>query len=348
MAAGPRFVEHVKRVLVKTPPKDLKPDWIALSTKPSANLSYFFIQGRDYPIQKCLAVFINGLLLPQAQWRPIMVSAANSDAGHPAMLSYDRYGQFCGLTRHRDPADKGKTNPEEFHDMLDVVRDMRQLIIQVADTKMGIPESDIDSLEIVLVAASIGCSLARIYAHEYPGTVSGLLLLDPLIANSNYDYLPNPDAEGFDLDKLPADIAALGVDELREQRRNMMDILHSTVENPEGTNLRTQIKLLPHSDGPKLVGPRKGTPALTIAAHDPQMLAYHAEKSRGIPAILTRTYTCPIWHQYYLAQLKLTDEDLAKGPVVAKGCGHFINAEDPEFTTKEFLDLLDRLLIKTE
>ena len=54
-------------------------------------------------------------------------------------------------------------------------------------------------------------------------------------------------------------------------------------------------------------------------------------------------YTNPVWHEYNQGLAKLTDPKFSKGPIQAKGCGHFIQRDDPEFVIAETLDLVDKV-----
>jgi pimeloyl-ACP methyl ester carboxylesterase len=54
-------------------------------------------------------------------------------------------------------------------------------------------------------------------------------------------------------------------------------------------------------------------------------------------------YVNPVWHEYNQRLASLTDREKSKGPVVAKGCGHFIQRDDPEFVATKICDLLQRL-----
>ena len=63
----------------------------------------------------------------------------------------------------------------------------------------------------------------------------------------------------------------------------------------------------------------------------------------GIPYSLSERFASPAWHSYNLGLVKLTDPKLSKGPVMAKGCGHFIQKDDPEVVAKETLELVDKV-----
>jgi pimeloyl-ACP methyl ester carboxylesterase len=64
----------------------------------------------------------------------------------------------------------------------------------------------------------------------------------------------------------------------------------------------------------------------------------------AIPKVVTNAYVNPAWHRYNqgLARLSLRD-DGRREPIIAEGCGHFIQKDDPDFVAREIGALLDRL-----
>ena len=64
----------------------------------------------------------------------------------------------------------------------------------------------------------------------------------------------------------------------------------------------------------------------------------------GTPVSLSMRYSNPIWHAYNQGLAKITDAHRSRGPVFAKGCGHFIQRDNPMFVVEELLALLDRLV----
>ncbi|KAL6230453.1 hypothetical protein BDW75DRAFT_234380 [Aspergillus navahoensis] len=175
---------------------------IVLTTKPTAQISYTFHPPAPFKNTKnILLVFLNGLGLPKP-------------ADLPGILTYDRYGQ--GAAADRDPK-----NPDA-HDCLDVVTDLRQLLTQLAAEKLEI--ADLDEVKVIFVANSIGCAFARLYAQEYPGTVAGLVLLDSVLANSDFvSIFPDPDVADFDQALLPENITP---EILRATRARVRAICH--------------------------------------------------------------------------------------------------------------------------
>jgi hypothetical protein len=67
------------------------------------------------------------------------------------------------------------------------------------------------------------------------------------------------------------------------------------------------------------------------------------KKSFGVRKELVMEYINPVWHQYNQELALLTRREKAKGPIIAKGCGHFIQRDDPEFVATEIYDMLQRM-----
>lgn len=312
-------------------------EYITLTTKPSAKISYAF-HGATGTSSPALIVFLNGLGLPQAAWGPTIKSLQENHQGTglPAILTYDRFGQ--GQTTDLDPADEGAADPTHGHDCLEAVRDVHQLLSQIAKDKLDV--SDLNRLPLVLVANSIGCALARLYAQEYPGTVTGLLLLDSVLANSDFvSIFPDPDAEGFDAESLPSEITPEALRAARERTRR---IFHPDVGNKEGLSRKNLGTLLPASDGPVLQGPR-GHPFVTVVGHDFKTFAEHSARM-GLPQALSLTYSNPYWHKYNEGLVKITEPEKSKGPLLAPGAGHFIQQDSPSFVAQELTELLSKAL----
>lgn len=185
------------------------------------------------------------------------------------MFSYDRYGQ--GLTEDRDPNDRGKEEGHG-HDVEDVVKDLHQIILVFTQEILKLPA---ETLHVLFVANSIGCAIARLYAQIYPRTITALLLLDSIMANSNFDFWPDPDSENFRKDELPEDIS-VGV--LKEQRARFKAIFGLHVKNKEGLDRSNLAKLLPQADGPKLIGPDGKGPWITVVGHDFETFAQESLK----------------------------------------------------------------------
>lgn len=54
-------------------------------------------------------------------------------------------------------------------------------------------------------------------------------------------------------------------------------------------------------------------------------------------------YTNEIWHKYNLGLARITDAARSRGPISAKGCGHFIQRDDPNFVVCELHMILSNL-----
>ncbi|CAL5871066.1 uncharacterized protein PFLUO_LOCUS5312 [Penicillium psychrofluorescens] len=311
---------------------------IRLATKPTAQISYGFHEPVSTP-STVLVVYLNGMGLPQASWAASITKLQEIRQGSatPALLTYDRFGQ--GQTTDRDPQDEGASDPTHGHDCLSAVKDLRQLITQVASEKLGV--ADVDSLSLVLVGNSIGCPLARLYAHEYPRTVAALLLLDSNIANTDFvSVFPDPDAEGFDPATLPPDVTP---DLLRTTRTSVRKIFHPDVGSKEGLSRKNLLNLLPASDGPILKGPDGHGPFVTVVGHDFETFAQESTNI-GWSKSATTTYLNPFWHKYNEGLVKITEEGRSKGPLQAPGSGHFVQKDNPAFVAQELDELLSKVL----
>ncbi|KAL4940215.1 hypothetical protein BDV06DRAFT_230511 [Aspergillus oleicola] len=313
--------------------------YISLSTKPSAKLSYtFHPPTTQTKPRNTLIVFLNGLGLPQAFWFPVITKLKEQHSELPAILTYDRYGQ--GQTTARDPADADAVDPTHGHDCLAVVKDLRQLITQVSSEQLGVSASDTDTVSIVFVANSIGCALARLYAQAYPGTVAGLLLLDSVLANSDFvSVYPDPDADDFDASSLPAGFNA---DDIRTERDGVRRIFHPSVGSKEGLSRRNLPGLLSLPDGPALLGPNGKGPLVTVVGHDYEAFVEESAKM-GRKKELTRAYVNPYWARYNEGLVGITEGGRGKGPLLAPGAGHFVQKDNPDFVVGELREILGRL-----
>ncbi|KAJ5618641.1 alpha/beta-hydrolase [Penicillium herquei] len=310
--------------------------FLALTTKPSAQLSYTFSAPSEAS-KPVLVVFLNGLGLPQAFWHPIItqVKDLRKDSIIPAFVTYDRFGQ--GQTTDRDPQDAGAEDPTHGHDCLESIRDLHQFLTEISSDKLGL---DLESVPLVLVGNSIGCALARLYAQEYPGTVAALLLLDSVLANSDFvSVFPDPDATDFD----PASIAPIPVEAIKAVRAGARRIFHPDVGNKEGLSRRNLRELLPDSDGPLLQGPNGSGPYVTVVGHDFDAFAEESAKM-GPPKPVTNRFVNPYWHRYNEGLAKITAPEFSKGPVIAPGAGHFVQKDNPEFVVQELNELLEKVL----
>ena len=314
-------------------PKEIINQDAILTHKPSASINYAF--ARDGGKDPILVVFLNGLMTDKVTWIPVIAGIIRrrigTDAGFPSMLAYDRYGQ--GMSDDGDPADHGK-DKGHGHDCWDAAEDLHALVEQVAKEQMGMKQ---ENLKIVLVANSIGCAIARLYAQAHP--VAAFLFLDSIMANSNFDFWPDPDAPDFNKDELPEDVS---IDVLREQRAKFAVIFHPSTINKEGLSRRNLAQLLPHSNSPML-GKEGNRPWLTVMGHDFEAFAEESLRTMGTPVSLSMKYSNPIWHKYNTGLAQLTVKTKSKGPFQAKDCGHFIQRDGPAIVVDETLELVDKI-----
>ncbi|RDW92937.1 alpha/beta fold hydrolase [Aspergillus mulundensis] len=312
---------------------------IALATKPTAQLAYTFHPAPSARTKTTLLVFLNGLGLPQAAWFPVIAGLKErTDIDLPAILTYDRYGQ--GASIDRDPE-----NPEA-HDCTAVIKDLHQLITQITAEKLNI--EDVDSVTLVFVANSIGCALARLYAQTYPGTVAGLLLLDSVLANSDFvSIFPDPDSASFDAASLPATITPEILRTTRARVRAIFHPVEGAGGKAEGLSRANLPSLLPDNNGPALQGPNGKGPFVTVVGHDFDTFA--AESTRmGCPVELSMEYVNPFWQRYNEGLVGITDGGRAKGPVIARGAGHFIQKDRPDLVVGEIVEILGRVFAEVQ
>jgi len=119
-------------------------------------------------------------------------------------------------------------------------------------------------------------AIARLYTAQYPKTVSGYLILDSAIANSDtISIFPDPDAPSFDEGKITAGYHGEHVQKREEEDRK--GILHGGTN--EGGPLRGTIdSLLPYADRPVLEGPTEDAPYVTVVEHDMDLFPKMVEK----------------------------------------------------------------------
>lgn len=259
----------------------MEPQTISLTTKPGASLhisALFPDVTKDSPLRNILVVFLNGLILPRSLWSEsldhlLKIRTDSNPNNHlpTGLLTYDRFGQGDS---DPDPADPPDT--PYGHDARTVVADLHQLLSQISQDRLKRP---LEELSLVFVCNSIGCPLARIYAAAYPGTVSGFLFLDSMMANSDFvdSLFPDPDDDtGFDSGDLPEDIS---VEDIRYARERFRAFFHPTATNPERFDRRNLAELLPFADGPPLPGVLGGRrPRVVVVGHDPDEFATQCEE----------------------------------------------------------------------
>lgn len=325
---------------------------VALDNKRGARMKYTYYpasiprNNNANPFSQTLIVFVNGLMLPRSSWdatiKTFLERRQNAQLPYPALLSYDRYGQG---ESDRDPEDK-EPPPCHGHDIMSVVKSLKQLTVQIWRDHLDINRPTHYPC-LIFVCNSIGCAIARLFTQCYPGTVSGMLFLDSIMANSDFQsFWPDPDAPDFNPQILPESITA---DDVRATRAAYRKMFHPDVPNNEGLSRKNLAQYLPYSDGPKLEGYLGRGPYLTIAGHDWQTFADQSYNgSLKTPKIMTMTYANPAWTRYNEGLVNITDEGRAIGPITAVNCGHFIQQDGPEFVADEMTSLLDRVVNRVE
>ncbi|KAI1656716.1 alpha/beta-hydrolase [Daldinia decipiens] len=320
---------------------------ICLPHKPDAPLSYQFVPGQGPLSTTHLVVYLNGLIAPQSGWRATIQhlqrrwNKGSRSTNHPPLLTYDRYGQGESA---RDPADDQHGGS---HDMCEVVADLHVLAQEIWRAKIRKDISNGDGAvqvpKLIFVANSIGCVIGRFYAKTYPGSTAALLFLDSNIANSDLVSLfPDPDAPGFNPAILPPDST---VADLRRTRAGYAAHFQPSAPNPEHLDRRNIASLLPLSDAPPLQGPdEKPGPWITVVGHDWETFAEEGLRgSMNVPKGLTNAYMNPPWADYNGGLARLTSADRARGPLIATGCGHFIQKDDPALVAGLTDDLLQKI-----
>ncbi|OQR81721.1 hypothetical protein THRCLA_11470 [Thraustotheca clavata] len=322
---------------------------IALPSKATASLSVHTrlwqsneLEGDEIDltasVATALVVFLNGLMLPQNSWFPVVdkINDEMEKINLPSLsqvvfVTYDRYGQ--GETKDNDPLDAYAEDPSHGHDALDVVSDLNELVYIVAQlfALPGLPP-------LIFVANSIGCAVARLYAQVYPKRVHALLLADSIIASSHYGLIiPDPDTETIDQPGITPDM-------LRKARSALNALFHPDVGNAEGFSRRNLMKLLPHANAPKLLATALNGPFVTVLEHDPEVFLKESMRMPDVAPEIVTTYTNPFWHKYNEGLIEITGADRRKGPAIVEGAGHFIQAMQPHIVANETVDLIVKVL----
>ncbi|KAF1917226.1 Alpha/Beta hydrolase protein [Ampelomyces quisqualis] len=324
---------------------------MALDHKPGAKLNYTYYpassqKNHKSPFSQTLLVFLNGLMLPRSSWDASIQSFLEkrivSRLPYPGLLSYDRYGQG---ESDSDPSDKDPP-PCHGHDAMSAVQDLKQLILQIWREHLDAAKPT-HFPNLIFVCNSIGCALARLFTQTHPGTVSGLLFLDSIMANSDYQsFWPDPDAADFNKHSLPQGVSP---SQVRQTRQKYRETFHPDVPNQEGLSRRNLAQLLPAADAPRLEGYLGQGPYLTVVGHDWETFAEQSfTGSLHTPKLLTMTYANPAWRRYNEGLTLITDAGRSVGPLVAVGCGHFIQRDGPGFVSDEIVSLLDRVVKRVE
>lgn len=207
----------------------------------------------------------------------------------PPILAYDRFGQ--GLTTARDPVD-GTPGKEDGHDFLDVANDLHEVITVIATSKLRLTATEVEdgTLELLLVGASIGGPILRLYSQNHPRVVAAAIVLDSNICNVNYsDFWPDPEAPDFDPKTVVSDDCTLP--QYIGARKQLVAMFDLNVKNAEGLDRTQGPLLLPFADSPKLEGPRSRGPWLSIVGHDPVTFAEMSFERMGTPKSLSKKFT---------------------------------------------------------
>ncbi|KEQ72821.1 hypothetical protein M436DRAFT_72996 [Aureobasidium namibiae CBS 147.97] len=299
---------------------------IQLPTKTTSHLSYTFSPGT--PTTKTLVVFLNGLILPKSSWKPTIIATQTkcfeNNIPQPHLLSYDRYGQG-----------DSDAHPDDTHDTGSVVNDLHTFLTTFCEQEL---RSALSAFRMVLVCNSIGCAIARLYCASHPSTnISGLIFLDSMMAHVDLVSLwPDVDAPGFDKSTLSEGTT---IEEIRNVRQQYEQRFHVSAPNSENLDRSDLAQLLPQAGSPKL----QGNPFLIIVRHDAETFAEENEKSFNVRKELVTDYVQPVWDEYNKQLSLLTSAERSKGPIVAKGCGHFIQRDDPQFVAREICEMLQKL-----
>jgi pimeloyl-ACP methyl ester carboxylesterase len=266
------------------------PEYLSIRSKPSAPISHIFFPAINPPssLKKHLIVFVNGLGLPASSWLPSIQILHDSIKSCPAILTYDRYAQ--GLTTARDPLD---TQKPLGHDFVDVANDLHEVITTIATSKLGLKTLDLEEekLHLLLVGASIGAPIIRLYVQHHPGNAAGIILLNSNICVDYSAVWPDPDAPGFDPESIISDDCT--TEQYRVERSKISKMFDLQVRNPEGLDRSNSAVLLPHADAPKLVGVNGKGPELTVVGHDPETFAEMSFMMMGTPKSLSERLTNP-------------------------------------------------------
>ncbi|KAI9686681.1 MAG: hypothetical protein M1820_010585 [Bogoriella megaspora] len=325
---------------------------VHLPHKHSATLSYSTHVPSNHGPKRCpyLLVFLSGLEQPQTAWSNVskcLLQDYKLSATTPPFLAYDRYG--CGASS-RDPSEvhvRPNTSWPETHDIFDAVQDLRQLLLYVGVMRLGYPSRALAARDLrpVFVASSLGTFIARLYAQFFPGSVAGLLLIDPIpIDIPLIDTISDLESPDFDARSLPEGVTkemCVGAKESIKKSR-----FHHEVKNREGLRWGNVWTWIPNAQGPVLKGPREQgrRVEVTVVKHDAGAGVRDFRKMFRIPEAIVKTFFMPRINQYHEALPNIAGKKRGKGPLVAIGAGHNPHIETPDFIVTEMQDLLERIL----
>lgn len=253
-----------------------------------------------------------------------------------SILTYDRFGQ--GATVNPDPVDSVAREPGYGHDFLDVVRDLHELINIIF--QRSYIDRDLPTAHILFVGASIGAPIARLYAQMFPETVAGIVSLDSNICNRNYsDFWPNPRDPDLRLEMVTAPDCTL--EQYVEATEKLAAIFDLHVKNAENLDRRPGPAYLPRADRPRLTGPGGRQVKVCVVGHDPDKYAQEALETMGIPKSFTARWLQPAHNGHNKQLLEIGDRSGFPEIVIAKGCGHFVQRDNPRFVAQIIAKMLN-------
>lgn len=332
---------------------DYAPYSIELPSKPGAQIKYRFFHKNDDAGAKeaqskksqTLVVLLNGLLMSMDSWLPVIsaLRSAELETTLPlSIISYDRYGQ--GFTTDHDPSDAARV-PGDSHDCQDAAKDLVELLQEICLHHLS--QSLSNNVNLLLVGNSIGCAIARLFTPLSPVPIPAFLFLDSIMANSTFDFWPNPSSPSFNPSTLPPDLTPSA---LHQQREFFLSRFSPSVPNKENLNRENLRFLLPHADKPSLIQRKEGgeviKPWVTVVGHDPKVFARNSLEQMGTAEWLSREFTNPIWDEYLRGMMGLTSKERSgsgkgrEGVVVARGAGHFIQVDRPDLVVEGIVHLL--------
>lgn len=289
-----------------------------------------------------LLVFINGLMLPSALWKPTLDLLRPHFTSHPTpiyALTYDRYGQ--GASRSPTP----DWTPD-LHPLTSTTEELDSLLTTLLPLHFPPPTP---TPQLIYIAHSIGVALIRLHntltSHPHHlGTA--YLFLDSNISNTDFiSLLPDPSSPTFDpgTTTLPPDSTLTDLTTFRQRTAAMF---HPTVRNAEGLDRTTVAELVPHADQSKLRSSEEGGkgPWLTVVGHDPEAFAEEGLKMSRAPKGLTRRYMQPAWDGYNEGLLEVGGDGRVKGLVIAEGAGHFVQRDTPGVVVGEVVELVEKVV----
>ncbi|KAJ8131811.1 hypothetical protein O1611_g1816 [Lasiodiplodia mahajangana] len=300
-----------------------------LPSKPEAPVAYELYPGDA--ASSLLIVCLNGLGLPQTVWQPTIKLFLESDINpKPWILTYDRYGQGASP---RDPRETWPSKDVGYaHTLDDSTDDLHELITVVSSDRQH---------RLVFMNNSIGAHIARRYADRYPTIVEGILFLDSNPGNTDYESIwPDPKDPSFDLATMAP--AGTSLEAYEAAYTKMTTVFSASAKNKEGFDRRKIKEILPDPSEPKLKGSKSSSkgPWVTVVGHELEQFSKEEWEMMKVPIGMAKMYTQPMWVKYNEGLCNLTDPDRSKGPLIAPGCGHFVQKDNPPFVAEQLVDIV--------